>query len=255
MANWLRAVGWPVAVESSLLASRQAGSVTSNLPRLSAAHEAAGMAGLSRMRVRRTVTRVAVFIDNQNAYMGARAAFGLQNAHYTEGQINPLRLAQNLVALGHGVDPTRRLTEVRIYRGEPSPKHSPVGQAACQRQVAAWRAMPLVTPVVRPLKYYPDGTIREKGIDVLIALDIAEGAYTNTYDVAILMSADTDLIPALERSVRHGKRVEVAAWRSQVTQSRLQIHGLAMWCHWLDMPAYLGCGDSDDYASDRGVVR
>ena len=209
------------------------------------------MAGLFRSQGDEPVTRIAVFLDNQNIYQGARAAFGLQNSHFTEGQIDPLRLGQHLTDLGLAVDADRELVAVRIYRGEPSSKHSRAGQAACQRQVAAWAALDLVTPIVRPLKYYPDGTAREKGIDVLIALDIAEGAANDEYDVAILMSADSDLAPALERAMRHGKRVEVAAWRGPTFASRLQIPGRSVWCHWLDQSVYRVVSDPTDFTARR----
>ena len=206
------------------------------------------MAGLFRSLGDEPVTRIAVFLDNQNIYQGARAAFGLQNSHFTEGQIDPLRLGQHLTDLGHAVDADRELVAVRIYRGEPSSKYSRAGQAACQRQVAAWAALDLVTPIVRPLKYYPDGTAREKGIDVLISLDIAEGASKDEYDVAILMSADSDLAPALERAMQHGNRVEVAAWRSPAAEARLRVPGRSVWCHWLDHASYRLVRDVADYS-------
>src|SRR3989344_8418989 len=37
----------------------------------------------------------------------------------------------------------------------------------------------------------------EKGVDVQIAVDLLIGAYEDLYDTAILVSSDTDLIPAL----------------------------------------------------------
>lgn len=50
---------------------------------------------------------------------------------------------------------------------------------------------------------------REKGIDVKIAADLIIGALDNQYDTAILVSSDTDLIPAVDivRN-RFKKRVE-----------------------------------------------
>ena len=211
------------------------------------------MAGLFRFLVAIVVTRVAVFIDYQNVYQGARAAFGLQSASFVEGQVRPQRLGLHLTHLGTRMDADRELWAVRVYRGEPSPKHSPAGQAACQRQVAAWSALGLVTPVVRPLRYYPDGTVREKGIDVLIALDIAEGAANDEYDVAVLVSADSDLTPALERAMRHGKRVEVAGWRSPSFEPRLRVPGRAIWCHWLDESSYRQLHDPTDYTRSGSV--
>ena len=39
---------------------------------------------------------------------------------------------------------------------------------------------------------------REKGIDVKIATDLIIGALDNKYDTAILVSSDTDLVPAID---------------------------------------------------------
>ncbi len=48
----------------------------------------------------------------------------------------------------------------------------------------------------------------EKGVDVLMAVDLLVGAYENFYDTAILISSDTDLIPALKKVRSMGKRIE-----------------------------------------------
>jgi len=50
---------------------------------------------------------------------------------------------------------------------------------------------------------------REKGIDVKIATDLIVGAVDNQYDTAILVSSDTDLIPAIDWiRRRYSKKVE-----------------------------------------------
>lgn len=48
----------------------------------------------------------------------------------------------------------------------------------------------------------------EKGVDVHIAVDLLVGAYENLYDTALLVSSDTDLIPALAKVRSMGKKVE-----------------------------------------------
>lgn len=52
---------------------------------------------------------------------------------------------------------------------------------------------------------YDNGTIREKGVDVKIATDLVVGASDNLYDSAIVVSSDTDLIPAI-KYVINGKK-------------------------------------------------
>lgn len=52
-----------------------------------------------------------------------------------------------------------------------------------------------------------DGAYLEKGVDVQIAVDLVSGAYENQYDRAILISSDTDLLPALEKVRAKGKKI------------------------------------------------
>jgi uncharacterized LabA/DUF88 family protein len=53
-----------------------------------------------------------------------------------------------------------------------------------------------------------DGAFHEKGVDVKIAIDLLAGAYEDMYDTAILISSDTDLIPAIQKVRQLGKKVE-----------------------------------------------
>lgn len=53
-----------------------------------------------------------------------------------------------------------------------------------------------------------DNKIREKGVDVQIAIDLVIGAVENSYDTAIIVSSDTDLLPAIRYIKTKGKTVE-----------------------------------------------
>lgn len=53
-----------------------------------------------------------------------------------------------------------------------------------------------------------DGVYHEKGVDVRMAVDLLVGAYEDHYDTAILVSSDTDLIPAIIKVRTMGKKVE-----------------------------------------------
>ncbi|MBU1045737.1 NYN domain-containing protein [Patescibacteria group bacterium] len=48
----------------------------------------------------------------------------------------------------------------------------------------------------------------EKGVDVLMAVDLLIGAYENTYDTVILVTSDTDLLPAIEKVRSMNKKIE-----------------------------------------------
>lgn len=55
---------------------------------------------------------------------------------------------------------------------------------------------------------YDSGNIREKGVDVKLSLDLVIGAVDNWYDTAIVISSDTDLIPAI-KYVRKAKNKNI----------------------------------------------
>lgn len=55
---------------------------------------------------------------------------------------------------------------------------------------------------------YDKGKTREKGTDVKIAVDLVIGSVDNIYDTAILVSSDTDLIPAVKYTKYKNKRLE-----------------------------------------------
>lgn len=53
-----------------------------------------------------------------------------------------------------------------------------------------------------------DKVYKEKGTDVKIAVDLIVGAVDNLYDTAILVSSDTDLIPAVRYIKYKDKKIE-----------------------------------------------
>jgi len=66
---------------------------------------------------------------------------------------------------------------------------------------------------VKPGKImYDGGRIREKGVDVKLAIDVVIGAADDLYDTAIVVSSDTDLIPAIKYARYKKKNVEYAGF-------------------------------------------
>ena len=199
------------------------------------------------------MTRVAVFIDYQNIYHGARRAFGGTTSDVPSfGNVDPLGLARLLVDLGHSADPERVLSATNVYRGEPGRKSHRKLVTAFARQTHRWRADPAVTVKTTPLRYHP--TIRpghrtwraeEKGIDVMLAVDLVRGAYLDEFDAAVVASADTDLLPALEEALRAGKRVETASWSGPA--NALRVPGRRIWSHHLNRGHFERVQDTTDY--------
>lgn len=60
-----------------------------------------------------------------------------------------------------------------------------------------------------------DGKYHEKGVDVNIAVDILVATYENSCDSIILVSSDTDLLPAVRKAKGKGKKVEYVGFSHQ----------------------------------------
>ncbi len=65
------------------------------------------------------------------------------------------------------------------------------------------------------------GKHHEKGVDVKLALDLALGAVDDLYDVAILISSDTDILPAVEEAKLRGKKVEYIGFSDNPSKAML----------------------------------
>lgn len=193
--------------------------------------------------------RIVVFVDYQNVFATARRCFHQPRYRRSDGQIDPLALGELLVAR------RRRpsvLTEVRVFRGLPDRTREPMTHAANLRQVSRWTRSPVVHVVQRPLRYprkWPVDPAQEKGVDVALAVDFVRLAAEGAYDAAILMSTDTDLLPALEAVVAGGVHVEVAAWAGPAANRRLSLGHDLPWCHHLRRGDYLAVHDPTDYGS------
>jgi hypothetical protein len=190
-------------------------------------------------------TRVLVFVDYMNCYRRAREAFTPGSRNHVDGQVDPLRLAEFLCG------PGRQLVGLRVYRGLPSNERNPKAYAAARSQIAAWTGKERVTAVTRPLNYRTPATPREKGIDVRIAVDMVLMGMLRQYDVAVLVSEDTDLLPAVEAviAMKGERAVEVMAW-VPITGGRalpLWIKGRTLAAHRLGEKEYRLAHDGTDY--------
>jgi uncharacterized LabA/DUF88 family protein len=147
--------------------------------------------------------RVVVFVDGQNLYHACRRHFG---HGYCHPHLLALELAQG-----------RELVEVRFYTGVHDPRVHPLAHAVVSRRLEAMRQNGVWT-YTHPLKYSEEEAVdhavpacdhgfwkvdtlrkgREKGIDLRIGLDMLRLARQGAYDVAVLVSQDTDLNQAVE---------------------------------------------------------
>ena len=196
--------------------------------------------------------RVMLFIDVQNTYQGARTSFFNGSGPSLSGQFSPMALGRLIESRGGPEGATTTLVEVRSYTGRPDSHRDPKTYAAHMKQCEGWQ-LDGVSVIHRGLRYprdWPTHPAQEKGIDTALAIDFVTMAVDGLYDVGVILSTDTDLVPALEfvQSRFTGDRhVAVAAWRSPSSRRRLSIPGTNIWCHWLNRDDYDSVADLTNY--------
>ena len=193
---------------------------------------------------------VTVFIDYQNIATTALECFPRTAALRRFTHIDPICLAERIVDRRRFAS---ELSGIRVYRGRPEPHRQPGLAAASDAQAAAWQHDPRVTVERRPLRYpsgFPVERPQEKGIDVALAVDFVRLAIDGAYDVGVIVSHDTDLMPAVETVIDLGlAHVEVSGW---ARRNRLWIRGTKLpWSHDLGEADYQAVCDDTDYLKDR----
>lgn len=160
--------------------------------------------------------RVDVFIDYQNVHMTGHRTFCPYGAEVHACQVDPVIIAEAIVK---GRAPGGVVQTVRVFRGRPDPRKEPNLTRYWDKRAARWKRDPRVELFSRQLRYPSDfgqpgctEKAREKGIDVNLAVDLLDRAISSAFDVAVVFSHDTDLIPAFELAHNRGAHVEIAGW-------------------------------------------
>jgi uncharacterized LabA/DUF88 family protein len=153
---------------------------------------------------REAVKRAVAFIDASNTRASARRAFG-----DAFGNFNPVALAEEVCAAQGWT-----LAGVSYYLGVPDVRVTEDGHYTWMKRCARWRKQG-VRVFTRTLLQDEQGTAREKGIDVRLALDAVRLYREGAYDVAVVFSQDQDfseLATELRAIAREEKRtVEVVS--------------------------------------------
>jgi uncharacterized LabA/DUF88 family protein len=176
--------------------------------------------------VKPAVLRTVVFIDGENLRKTCYRVFEW-------GYCHPQKLAAELVA----TQPDRELTQCRLYTGVPNPNVESKRAGKVTRRLNAYEDAG--THVVRrPLLYFDEWVIQnppetttatatavvsgtgtasssgsvsvqaemlkvghEKGIDTRLALDLIRLAIDNIYDLAVVVSGDSDIDEAVKEVI------------------------------------------------------
>ena len=192
---------------------------------------------------------VTVFIDYQNAHLSAHERWCDYGEPVHLCLIHPLKLAECLVA---SRAPGGVLKAAHVYRGRPDPRHEPTSASRSDKQAAAWQTDPRLHMVRRPLAYPRDfGQVdcyekaREKGIDVSLAIDVVRMAIRKEFEVGIVFSRDTDLLPAIEFAFDQPDcHLEVGTWEGT---SELRLKYRKMFCHKLSQDDFHAVRDPRIY--------
>lgn len=150
--------------------------------------------------------RVAVFIDGSNLYHALRSNYGRYDLNFGE-------FVKKLCG-------PRRLYRAYYYNVLQDPTQRAESHRDQQDFLAALRDTPYLEVRLGGTKLAQGVTV-EKGIDVMLVTDLINFAWSDRYDVAILVSGDSDFAYALQAVKNLGKYIEVAYFESNVSKDIL----------------------------------
>jgi uncharacterized LabA/DUF88 family protein len=137
-----------------------------------------------------------VFIDGNNFYYKLKDFVSGKPENFSLIDFNYISFLNNLIK-------EDSLVEIRYYIGAVKRQSGPDKQkseklyANQQKFLAKLQQQGIVT-IMGNLIQHPDKSFHEKGVDVRLAVEMIRFAREDKYDVAFLLSSDTDLVPAVE---------------------------------------------------------
>jgi uncharacterized LabA/DUF88 family protein len=139
--------------------------------------------------------RIAIFIDGSNLYHALRSNFKRHDLNFTG-------FTSRLCG-------SRQLFRIYYYNVLQDQAQWPEGYREQQEFFDILRKTPYLEVRLGGTKV-AQGVAVEKGIDIMLATDLLYFAWNDCYDVALLVSGDSDFAYALQAVKNMGKHVEVA---------------------------------------------
>jgi len=152
--------------------------------------------------------RIAVFIDGSNLYHALRSNFKRYDLNFA-------KFTSKLCG-------SRRLFRTYYYNVLQDPNQRPDAFREQQEFLDILHRTPYLEVRLGSTKL-AQGIPVEKGIDIMLATDLLYFAWNDFYDVAVLVSGDSDFAYALQAVKNMGKHVEVAYFESGASKDLLNV--------------------------------
>jgi uncharacterized LabA/DUF88 family protein len=159
-----------------------------------------------------TMRRIAVYIDGQNTYFALKAMGIKQTSQYNyAGLINYLIGEKSICYIGYYVGQLSRdrndQRSQQLYEGQQR-FLSHLKQSTPNLEVVLGKVM-------RVQKGKEDPIFYEKGVDVRLAIDMVHHAVLDNCDEVLLLSSDSDLLPAVKLLQQYKKPVHYIGFQKQ----------------------------------------
>ena len=137
--------------------------------------------------------KIVVFIDGSNLYHDLVKNFGKAKLDFK--------------AFADFLAGKNKLVQVYYYNAPLNQKDNPSAYQSQQRFFSSLGKIPRFEVKLGRLEKRPKSPPVEKGVDVRMAVDIVTHAYSNIYDIGIVVSGDADFVPAIKAAQDFGKKM------------------------------------------------
>ena len=137
--------------------------------------------------------KVIIFIDGSNFYHDLIKNFGHANINFEKFSI--FLTGKN------------KLVTVYYYSAPLIQKDNPGAYSKQQKFFSSLEKIHNFNIKLGRLEKRLNGHPVEKGVDVRLAVDIVTHAYSNIYDLGIIVSGDSDFVPAIKAAQDFGKEI------------------------------------------------
>ena len=149
--------------------------------------------------------RAFVFIDGSNFYFKLKDLTSKLDGKYSLIDFDFRKFAEWLVK-------PNELLEIRYYLGTiKRERNNPKSEqlyANQQKLIGKLQQQNIIITLGHVIRH-PDKTHHEKGVDVRLAVEMIRFAREDKYDIAYLVSSDTDLVAAVEEVRAFGKKSSI----------------------------------------------